>query len=108
MSTASDIARFYRALLGGRLLPPDLLQAMKTTTDGAGLGLLQNPSLCGRPDLWGHDGAIAAYVTLALNSEDGKRQIVILVNSMTLNDQVGSKSAQQALGRLFKTADCGA
>ena len=66
---------------------------MKTTTDGAGLGLLQNPSLCGGPDLWGHDGAIAAYVTLALNSKDGKRQIVILVNSMTLNDQIGSKSS---------------
>ena len=47
--TASDIARFYRALLGGRLLPPELLQAMKATTDGAGLGLLQNPSLCGGP-----------------------------------------------------------
>ena len=55
----------------------------------------------------GHDGAIAAYVTLALNSEDGKRQIDLSVNSMTLNDQVGSKRAQQALGRLFKTADCG-
>jgi D-alanyl-D-alanine carboxypeptidase len=108
VSTASDIARFYRALLGGQLLPPDLLQAMKTTTDRVGLGLFQTPSLCGRPDLWGHDGALAAYLTLAFNSEDGKRQFVILVNSLTFNDQVGSKRAQQALGRLFKTADCGA
>ena len=108
VSTASDIAHFYRALLGGRLLPPDLLQAMKTTTGGVGLGLFQTPSLCGRPDLWGHDGALAAYLTLAFNSEDGKRQFVILVNSLTFNDQVGSKRAQQALGRLFKTADCGA
>ena len=106
VSTASDIARFYRALLGGRLLPPDLLQAMKTTTDRVGLGLYQTPSLCGRPDLYGHDGALAAYLTLAFNSEDGKRQFVILVNSMTFNDQVGTKRAQQALGRLFKTADC--
>ena len=81
---------------------------MKTTTDGVGLGLFQTPSLCGRPGLWGHDGALAAYLTLAFNSEDGKRQFVILVNSLTFNDQVGSKRAQQALGRLFKTADCGA
>ena len=108
VSTASDIARFYRALLGGRLLPADLLQAMKTTTDGYGLGLFQTRSLCGRAGPWGHDGALAAYLTLAFNSEDGKRQFVILVNSMTFDDQVGSKRAQQALGRLFKTADCGA
>ena len=108
VSTASDIARFYRALLGGRLLQPDLLQAMKTTTDRYGFGLYHIPSRCGRPDVWGHDGALAAYVSLALNSEDGKRQFVILVNSMTFDDQVGSKRAQQALGRLFKTAECGA
>jgi len=108
VSTASDIARFYRALLGGRLLRPELLQAMKTTTDRVGLGLYQTPSFCGRPDLWGHDGALAAYLTLAFNSEDGKRQFVILVNSLTFNDQVGSKRAQQALGRLFKAAaGCG-
>ena len=60
VSTATDIARFYRALLGGRLLPPDLLQAMKATTGRVGLGLFQTPSLCGGPDPWGDDGAIAA------------------------------------------------
>ena len=40
-----DIARFYRALLGGRLLPPAQLAEMKTTVEivpgvaGYGLGL---------------------------------------------------------------------
>lgn len=108
VSTASDIARFYRALLGGQLLSPDLLQAMKPTTNRIGLGLFQTPSACGGPNLIGHDGALAAYLTLAFNSKDSKRQLVVLVNSLTFNDQVGSKRAQQALARLFKTAACGA
>jgi D-alanyl-D-alanine carboxypeptidase len=38
VSTVDDVARFYRALLRGRLLPPRLLRAMQTTVDtGSGL-----------------------------------------------------------------------
>ena len=58
-------------------------------------------AVLGRPAHWGHDGAIAGYDSIALNSKDGK-QAVILVNSLTLDDKVGSKRAQQALGRLFQ------
>ena len=105
VSTASDIARFYRALLGGRLLPPDLLQAMETFEDDYGLGLFHVKLPCG--EIVGHDGAIAAYLTLAFNSTDGKRQFVVLANSLTFDDQVGGKQAQRALGRLFQTAACG-
>ena len=55
---------------------------------------------------WGHDGAIAGYDSIALNSKDGNKQAVILVNSLTLDDKVGGPRAQQALLRLFKTALC--
>ena len=55
---------------------------------------------------WGHDGAIAGYDSIALNSKDGKEQTVVLVNSLTLDDKVGDAKAQQALLRLFKTALC--
>ncbi len=105
VSTASDIARFYRALLGGQLLPPDLLQAMETFEDDYGLGLFHVKLPCG--EIVGHDGAIAAYLTLAFNSTDGKRQFVVLANSLTFDDQVGGKQAQRALGRLLQTAACG-
>ena len=105
VSTASDIARFYRALLGGRLLPPDLLQAMETFEDDYGLGLFHVKLPCG--EIVGHDGALAAYLTLAFNSTDGKRQFVVLANSLTFDDQVGGKQAQRALGRLLQTAACG-
>jgi D-alanyl-D-alanine carboxypeptidase len=105
VSTADDIARFYRALLGGRLLPPTLLKEMETTTDGYGLGVFKTPSPCGA--ILGHDGAIAAYLTFAFNSKDSTRQFVILANSLTFKDQIGSKRAQHALQRLLETAACG-
>jgi D-alanyl-D-alanine carboxypeptidase len=36
VSSAADLARFYQALLGGRLLRPELLKAMETTVDASG------------------------------------------------------------------------
>jgi D-alanyl-D-alanine carboxypeptidase len=105
VSTADDIARFYRALLDGRLLPPALLKEMKTTREGYGLGLFKAPSPCGT--ILGHDGAIAAYLTFAFNSKDSTRQFVILANSLTFKDRIGSKRAQRALQRLLETAACG-
>jgi D-alanyl-D-alanine carboxypeptidase len=105
VSTASDVAMFYRALLGGRLLQPALLKEMETTVDGYGFGLFKTHRPCG--DIIGHDGALAAYLTFAFNSKDGKKQLVVLANSLTYDDQVGSKTAQRALQRLLRTAACG-
>jgi len=110
VSSADDLARFYRALLGGRLLSADELRAMETPKDDYGLGLARArlPQTWGcRGARWGHDGAIAAYNSTALNSKDGQQQAVILVNSLTLDDKVGDAQAQQALVRLFKSALCG-
>jgi len=64
VSTVGDVARFYRALLGGELLTPDLmreaLRAVPTGRPGRsyGLGLNIGDSLHGT--LIGHDGDIAA------------------------------------------------
>jgi D-alanyl-D-alanine carboxypeptidase len=106
VSTASDVAGFYRALLGGRLLKPALLQEMEKISDGYGLGLFKTHLPCG--DVFGHNGALAAYLTYAFNSKDGNRQFVVLANSLTFDDQVGSKQAQRAFQRLLQTAACGA
>jgi D-alanyl-D-alanine carboxypeptidase len=110
VSTADDIARFYQALLGGRLLDPSLLSTMETTAAdprgnlwGLGLGTGQSP--CG--EFWGHDGAVPGYNSIAYNSKDGTKQLVVLVNSVTFSDTVGSKRAQQAFGRLVNTGYCG-
>lgn len=114
VSTASDVALFERALLGGRLLRPELLRAMQTTVrmspgESYGLGLWQTRSLaisatfqlpCG--PVWGHNGSVPGYVANAFASKDGKRQLVVLANT-----NVPSQRFQQALGRLVATAFCG-
>jgi D-alanyl-D-alanine carboxypeptidase len=70
---------------------------------GLGLGTGQSP--CG--EFWGHDGAVPGYSSVAYNSKDGTKQLVVLVNSVTFSDTVGNKQAQQAFGRLVNTGYCG-
>ena len=69
VSSASDIAHFWRALLGGRLLEPAQLAAMKSTVPSwkgtpfrYGPGIQEIPTACGAT--WGNGGEIAGYVNL--------------------------------------------
>jgi D-alanyl-D-alanine carboxypeptidase len=67
ISNLGDLERFFRALLGGRLLPPRLLAAMTTPVPtglpgfGYGLGLRVIETPAGR--LLGHEGAIPGFTT---------------------------------------------
>lgn len=94
VSSAADIAHFWRALLGGDLLAPTQLAAMKTTLateKGSplryGLGILEFRSPCGT--LWGNGGDIAGYSSLFQNSEDGKHQAGVIVNVNPLPQALG-------------------
>lgn len=106
-STADDVARFYRALLRGRLLRPRLLRGMLATVEapelGAGvrygLGLARVPLPCGAA--WGHAGGTPGYGTWALSSKDGRRQVVVLVN----NDELPAR-AERARDRALAIAYC--
>jgi D-alanyl-D-alanine carboxypeptidase len=105
VSTAADVARFYRALLGGRLLRPEQLRAMTTTVPivpgaGYGLGIARTRTACGTA--WVHSGDFPGYLTSAQTSADGRRQAVVLVNTDTLTPR-----AQRALDRLTTAAYCG-
>jgi D-alanyl-D-alanine carboxypeptidase len=115
VSTADDLARFYRALLSGQVVPPDQLAQMQTLTQpsggagqgglqGYGLGLFTVGTRCGTR--WGHDGGVAGYNSYAFSTRDGQRQFVLLANAQTLNDAVGNARAQRAFGRLYETAAC--
>jgi D-alanyl-D-alanine carboxypeptidase len=83
ISDLGDLERFFRALLGGRLLPPRLLAEMTTPVPtgqpgfGYGLGLVIDTPL-GR--LVGHDGAIPGFFNYVVSTEDGRRQLGIMVN----------------------------
>jgi len=94
VSTATDIERFWRALLGGKLLAPAELAAMKTTVpsfEGTpyryGLGIQELPSECGT--LWGNGGDIAGYANAFENTEDGKHQAGVIVNENPAPEAVG-------------------
>jgi len=108
VSTADDLARFYRTLLQGRLLRPDLLRAMETTVPVTpqqryGLGLIRSRyGPCGV--FWGHGGETFGYQSFADSRSDGSRQIVIAINA---DGSVLRGRAQAAIGRLMEIAYCG-
>jgi len=114
VSNARDLARFFRALLGGRLLRPDLLELMTTTVaapqlgpgQAYGLGLQKVPERCGV--LWGHTGASPGYVADALNARDAGRQVVVLANATGSLSGAGffgpPPRAARAIERLIRMA----
>jgi D-alanyl-D-alanine carboxypeptidase len=105
VSTAADVARFYRALLGGKLLRPQQLKSMETTVNAGasdyGLGLEETSTPCGKA--WGHDGLVPGYTSFARSSKDGRHQIVVLSTSTTLPS---GRKVQVALDKLVVTAFC--
>jgi D-alanyl-D-alanine carboxypeptidase len=90
VSDLEDLIGFFRALLGGRLLPPGLLVEMRTTIavppgsiplplyDRYGLGLLEVKTPAGR--LVGQLGGIPGYLSMVLSTSDGRRQLGVMIN----------------------------
>jgi D-alanyl-D-alanine carboxypeptidase len=92
VSTADDVTSFLAALLGGRLLDPTRLAAMKTrvtttrvelgipvqSTADYGLGLRIERTPCGTA--YGHDGDIPGYRNVAWATGDGRRVVEVMVN----------------------------
>jgi D-alanyl-D-alanine carboxypeptidase len=113
VSTARDVARFLRALLGRELLEQNLRAELLTTVPsdweesvGYGLGIEEVSSLMEVADspcgvAWGHLGFSFGYTTIALASEDGARQVVILANTL-----VSTGEAWSALGDLTWACYC--
>ena len=106
VSTAADVAGFYRALLGGKLLRPQQLKQMETIVTGSGakygLGLWERPQICG--DSWGHPGDAVGYRSFAWSSKNGKHQAVVLITKTV--DPI-SADVDLALGTLVDDAFCG-
>jgi D-alanyl-D-alanine carboxypeptidase len=107
VSTAPDLARFYTALLTGKLLPARQLQEMIRTIPigsgaGYGLGIMSVPLPCGTA--WGHQGSVGGYFSNGFTTTDGGRQVVVLVNA-----DVSTLSAQQQndIGNAIVAGVCG-
>ena len=102
VSTAGDMARYWRALLGGKLLAPAQLDAMKTTVpvgDGYpgryGLGLIEftRHQECGV--LWGNGGDLPGFSSEFFNSEDGTIQAGVIVNVNPIPDAGRRRAARR-------------
>lgn len=109
LTSADDLAHFYRELLRGRLVRPNVLDAM-TTIDpvatggipdagslggGWGLGILRENMPCG--EAWGHDAENPGYMTAAWNSRDATRQVVVIVNSNHSHDEPVSEKMRKVI-----------
>ncbi|WP_405663781.1 serine hydrolase domain-containing protein [Streptomyces sp. RK9] len=87
ISSSADLNRFYRALLGGRLLPDEQLAQMKETVPakdlgpgvGYGLGLMRVRLSCGTA-VWGHGGGIQGSRSEAMATGDGRRALAVNFN----------------------------
>ncbi|KHD77002.1 peptide hydrolase [Actinoplanes utahensis] len=91
VSTTADVNRFFRALLGGRLLPPAQLAEMTRTMPlgpefeellpGAryGLGLFERPLPCGGT-YWSHPGGGSGYTSDNGVTHDGRRSVSVSVS----------------------------
>ena len=110
VSTLEDLAGFFRALLGGRLLPPRLLAEMLATVpvppgsiplplyDRYGKGLVELDIPAGR--LVGDQGGIPGFLCVALSAPDGRGQLALVVNALAAPAPVYQAmiEAAQALG----------
>jgi len=105
VSTAPDLARFYQALLSGRLLGPALLNEMTTTVTGPdypgiglGLGIWSVETPCGT--VWGHEGGAPGYKSYALNDRAGTRSAMVIVPTEP------DEAIYAAFGAAVATAAC--
>jgi D-alanyl-D-alanine carboxypeptidase len=121
ISTVGDVARFYRALLSGRLLPPaqqrEMLATMPVDDTGAlfpehyGLGIYSVQLYCGTA--WGHDGGWpGGFKTIAYTSPDGNRQAVMISNEYwppvgSVPSGIGTPAFQHDEKQALEIAFCG-
>jgi D-alanyl-D-alanine carboxypeptidase len=89
VSTATDLNRFFSALLGGRLLPAAQLAQMLTTvsTEGSGwipatrygLGVFEQTLSCG-VTVWGNAGATYGSWSYIMGTRDGRHLVASHIN----------------------------
>jgi D-alanyl-D-alanine carboxypeptidase len=115
ITTADDLAHFWRALQAGELLGPAEMDAMHTTVPapklatvipGAryGLGIFQADTSCGAT-YWAHFGDTPGYSTRNAVSEDGERVVITLDN--TTLDTDGALPVIKGDVQILNDAICG-
>jgi D-alanyl-D-alanine carboxypeptidase len=90
ISNLRDLQRFFRALLGGELLPSELRSEMLTSVavpraslplplfDRNGLGIIETDTPAG--PLVGAAGGIPGFLSIISSTPDGRRQLGVMIN----------------------------
>lgn len=90
VSTSGDLQRFFAALLGGEVLGPKLLREMRTLVPAGslryGLGIAAFSTPCGTA--WGHTGNVLGTISVAWNTRDASRQVVLVINTYPLSAEL--------------------
>lgn len=109
LSTVEEVNRFYSALLQGRLLAPDTVTAMKGGySQYYGFALRRWNNTCNNRFYYGLPGDVDGYGTIAMVSEDGRKQLAMAVAyppgppTLDLNPLISEMQdvAQEALNSL--------
>ena len=106
VSTATDLQRFFAALLAGRLLPRRLLEEMETPGDPTrnyGLGLAWRDLSCG-VRVYGNDGDALAYQSWSYATEDTRRQVTV---ALTPDFSGDPDATDDAVDAFLDEAFCG-
>jgi D-alanyl-D-alanine carboxypeptidase len=118
VSSTRDLDRFFRALLGGGLLPPAQLADMRRTVAISadieqiwpggryGLGLVRRPLPCGGV-YWGHDGGDGGYITVTGVTDDGRRSAMVSMSTAFGDSLDHYLQQQRAADMLIQDALCG-
>ncbi|MBG0822495.1 beta-lactamase family protein [Planomonospora sp. ID91781] len=116
ISTAPDVNRFLRALAGGRLLSPALLEEMRRTVPATafqqvwpgaryGLGIMSRPLTCGGL-YWNHGGDDYGYTARTGVTADGRRSVTLFVAGRTADGE-RMQAREKAAAELVDRALCG-
>ncbi|WP_020663565.1 serine hydrolase domain-containing protein [Amycolatopsis benzoatilytica] len=112
ITTGKDLNTFFRAVLGGKLVPSAQLAEMRKTVDSSagmwpgaeyGLGLVSTRLSCGGK-AWGHGGDIPGYETRTGVTDDG-RAVTVAVNAVPGTAEGTSEGARQARAAVLSTVD---
>jgi D-alanyl-D-alanine carboxypeptidase len=106
VSTPSEINEFFTALLGGKLLGPEMLAEMKKTVPAKdvsaiggneyGLGIMTVKLSCG-VEAWGHGGDIQGYSTRNVVTADGRSASLAATSlSVTMEGLIALEDAVDA------------
>lgn len=111
VSTPSELATFFSAVLGGRLVPAKQMNEMRTFVTppkewqamgvaGYGLGLMKYKSSCGT--VFGHGGDTNGHHSTAVGSADGRK---VAITDTTTQPRAATPSAEKMMEASAAAAD---